>query len=48
MAAIGCAIAGYTGGKFLNKMNKKESTQDEVDSIKTDIDAPGSSQKKDM
>lgn len=49
IAAIGCAIAGYTGGKLLNKINKSArtaSTEDE--SCRTDPELPQTSQKKDI
>lgn len=48
IAAIGCAIAGYTGGKFLNKLNKADNIQTEAECSKTDIKSPDSSQKKDI
>lgn len=48
IAAIGCAIAGYTGGRFLNKVHKAENIQTEVECSPTDAEAHGSTQKKDM
>lgn len=47
IAAIGCAIAGYTGGRFLNKVRKSENVPNEVDCSGTE-ELPESSQKKDI
>lgn len=48
IAAIGCAIAGYTGGKFLNKLNKTEviNTIAECSSVESNVGNPP--QKKDI
>lgn len=48
IAAIGCAIAGYTGGRFLNKTRKSESVSNELEGTRTESELPESSQKKDM
>lgn len=49
IAAIGCAIAGYTGGRFLNKIRKEETLSDEAESSKTDKESSDQpSQKKDI
>ncbi|KAJ8962977.1 hypothetical protein NQ314_005694 [Rhamnusium bicolor] len=48
IAALGCAIAGYTGGKYFKKIHNSESNVHN-DSIKADDqDTPDTSQKKDI
>lgn len=46
IAAIGCAIAGYTGGRFLNRIVKVETTAPEGATSKTE-NSPKSSERKD-
>lgn len=49
IAAIGCGIAGYTGGRFLNNFKKTESVSDESQSNITNMESvPQPSHKKDI
>lgn len=47
IAALGCAIAGYTGGKFFKNMNDQEAAEKEPETVpKAETD--GCVQKKEI
>lgn len=48
VVAVGCAIAGYTGGKWFNKVNNPENIEAEAQGCKIEQAIDERLQKKDM